>query len=43
MSYTLYDMANPKCDFCKEKIEDMDHYLLYCPQHHEEREILKET
>ena len=37
----FYGMADPICDFCKEENEDIDHYLLYCPQHHEEREILK--
>ena len=37
----FHGMANPMCDFCKEEIEDTDHYLIYCPQHHEEREILK--
>ena len=34
----FYGMANPICDFCKDEIKDTDHYLLYCPQHHDERE-----
>ena len=40
---TLFNMADPMCDFCRNEIEDTDHYLLYCPQHHDERETLKKN
>ena len=40
---TLYTLADPMCDFCINEIEDTDHYLLYCPQHHDERERLKQN
>ena len=34
-------MVDPMCDYCRVEIEDTDHYLLYCPQHNDERELLK--
>ena len=37
----FHGMADPTCDYCQNELEDTDHYLLYCPQHHDEREILK--
>ena len=40
---TLFTLADPMCDFCINEIEDTDHYLLYCPQHHDERETLKQN
>lgn len=41
----LYKMAkidSPKCNYCKEEIQDNTHILTTCPQWREERETLRE-